>query len=513
MNVKKVLSILLTLLIILSMAGCGEEPVEEVDNVSNGVEFFESLSKTSEFESYTFAATISWTIPDFTEDVKSTFDSGDTYSSDSQSDTMVDSATNLVKQALRKKFYVEGTVVKTSNGSDIAFTLYKNSEKSEKIIDMVIKGKDVYVNVKSLVNDFLESEVIKKDYLLINVDGINSLGEAVNDIMADIMRQSAATKTDASPIMPDYADTEEPADASEGEDPTVSEPVDATPTPNELNNSSLPEDGSAETEAPDAISASDDSTDSSAENEPAFEDNEAEDDDFNYGYNPVDDSSATDDDMSSGGMSLNFELPKVNLDCLKTLVAPLASGIQKTFSSAEFNVFSVDAQGYNVMEINQSDVLAIVKNILLKYREDSQNLYTALQECITQSGISDMLPSFTQQDIEKGLDDAVLTVQDAIDFDETDGISFLFNVKSKYSGDTFSGGFEFSFQQDATQLSFSVMTDRTKDSSASVNAPSDYCTLTDFVSAVLPEAIAGLSSGDIMIEDPGDGEDHLSIFS
>lgn len=420
MKIKKVLALLLSLLIIFSFAGCmEEEEAAPVDNITNGVDLFNTLSKDANYQSYTFSMALSWVIPNIGSDDEVAVDTID--SSDESTGIMgedntqqtVSSTESLLNTLLKNKMSIEGVVVKTDDGMNVSADL----TIVDKTFKLILVDNVCYIGAKELLNNALGGELLKTEYISISKSSIETILSTASTSMSTI--------------------TGTPTDASSSDIFGSSTTIDTT--------------GGALTDL--------------------------------------------------GGI----KIPEISIKKLSGLLTPLYNGLKQTFASKQFDVFSVDNEGFNTMKITDKEVLLVVKNTLTQYRNNSTDIYAALQTIIKDWNLSDTV-SFSQEELDKALDDAIITAQDAIDLDELDGTNFSFVVKAKADDNSNQKIFDFDVQKDSKQYSFEIDLSKTNDSSVTVTAPSDTATIESVLFEIIPNIDLNGDGGNLITEpeDPGE---------
>ena len=417
MKIKKLTAIFLSLLIIFSFTGCFEDQgAEQVDNVSNGVDLFTSISKSLDLNTYKFNMTVSWVIPNFmsegTEDTSSTF--APDSSSEANNEQTASSSDNVLNSIFKNKMLIEGVVVRKENGMDFSAKI----TVAEKTFDFLYVDSVCYIGAKDLINELLGKEVLKNEYISISKSSIESLTSSASDLLA-------GTSTDA--VADDFSGTLTPSGDTTG------------------------------------------------------------------------------DSISLDGV----KLPEITLEKLSALLKPLFNGMKDAFASKQFNIFSVE-DGFNVMKVTEKDVLLVVKNILMQYRSNSSDLYSAIQTAIKDFEL-DQTVTLTQDELNDALDNYIVTVQDAIDLDELEGMSFSLVVKSKADDNMCQNIFDFDVQKDSKQYSLEIDMSKTKDDDAAVTVPTNTAAIENIILDIA-SSIDLSGGGNSLISEPDIPNDEVTIW-
>lgn len=478
MKVKKFLALLLSILIVLSLSGCFEdEQTEEVDNVSNGVDFFNSFAQADEFESYSFTAEVKWQIPtsDRIDNIVSNMVGADD-EADGFSSTTTTEQNQKVTDWLSKKCIISGDVAKSGDKSNFNV----NISIDDKSFDVIYVNDTFYINAQALLEMISGGNMdftLKNKYIAINKEAIESLSSDIQEAML-----SLATDTDALPEM--------------GVDGNM--PVDDTDIT-----------GNAATDMITDSAATEDSNTGIDFTSNMDDDVFASDSSFtldSFGYDDGVDEYVNEDVQVDGFASSDFKLPDISKESITALVTPLINGIRDVFKSAEFNVFSVDNEGSNVLTITQKEVLHVARAVLSRYKENSTELYNALQQLIKDAELDSIL-TITQEDIDDELTDVLITIQDMIDFDETEGINFKLEIKSLANKEKIKRSITFDLQKDADKFLFSIYSEKEKKDSVNVSVPGDVGTISDMLTAVFKNFDFGALSGEISSEGGDDSEE------
>ncbi|MGN0517279.1 MAG: hypothetical protein ACI4II_00970 [Acutalibacteraceae bacterium] len=466
MKLKKFLALFLSILIVLSFSGCfEEEQTEEVDNVSNGVDFFNSFAQADEFESYSFTAEVKWQIPtsDRIDNLVSNMMGADG-EADGFSSTTTTEQNQKVTAWFSKKCIISGDVVKSGDKSNFNVSI----SIGDRSFDVIYVNDTLYINAQALLELISEGNMdftLKNKYIAINKEAIESISSDIQEAMA-----SLATDTDALP------GGSVPMDST---DITSDVTVDIT---GDFNSSFTDDDmfGS-------------DTSDSSFTLD-------------SFGSADSVDEYVNEDIQVDGFASGELKLPEISKESITALVTPLVNGIRDVFKSAEFDVFSVDNEGSNVLTITQKDVLYVARAVLNRYKENSTELYNALQQLIKDAELDSIL-TITQEDIDDELADVLITVQDMIDFDETEGINFKLEIKSLANKEKIKRSIVFDLQKDADKFLFSIYSEKEKKDSANISAPGDVGTIADMLTSVFKNFDFGALNGEISPEDGEEGKE------
>lgn len=480
MKLKKFLALLLSILIVLSFSGCfEEEETEEVDNISNGVDFFNSFAQADEFESYSFTAEVKWQIPtsERIDNMVSNMVGADGEADGFSSTTTTTEQNQPITSWLNKKCIISGDVVKSGDKSNFNVSI----SIGERTFDTIYVNDTLYINAQALLELIFEGNMdftLKNKYIAINKEAIESLSSDIQEAMA-----SLATGTDALP--------------------GGSIPMDSTDITSDVAldmtgdfNSSFTDDTDS---GMDFTSNMDDDMFNSDTSDSSFTLD-------SFGSDDSIDEYVNEDTQIGGFASGEFKLPEISKESITALVTPLVNGIRDVFKSAEFNVFSVDNEGSNVLTITQKEVLYVARAVLNRYKENSTELYNALQQLIKDAELESIL-TITQEDIDDELTDVLITIQDMIDFDETEGINFKLEIKSLANKEKIKRSIIFDLQKDADKFLFSIYLDKEKKDSANVSAPGDVGTIADMLTSVLKNFDFGALNGGISTEGGVDGEE------